>query len=418
MGAEVAFAPTPAQWAVINSRSRITIFIAGTGTGKTYVGRYWLAHQIERRGKPDQLTGEPAAGLVFSPSFPSYSANMRQGAIAWLERLGWGAFNATDRMLALHPALGGGRVYFRSGEAPLAAEGIHAGIGVWIDEPGQVDQATWEVALRRASLAGSPILLTGYPLSASGWYKDLYDRGIGGDPDILVVRGRTEDSPFYDKAALAFARATLPEWRFRQIYEGEFSRALGAIYPPAPIAALPDETRKALQTYGGADYGWGATAGVLVGWEGRRCWVLGSYKAGEATNELHAGGFRSIGMDRATAIFGDPAAKQSWPDFARHGLQIRPAQGGPGSVLAGITRLIGMVQAGELVLAAGAPGIASLLDEWDSYRWHTDADGRLIKEEPIKENDHILDALRYAITSSRPGHAASVAIGRGPYHKR
>ena len=36
-------------------------------------------------------------------------------------------------------------------------------------------------------------------------------------------------------------------------------------------------------------------------------------------------------------------------------------------------------------------------DEWDGYVWPKGQDGKPLKEEPVKENDHALDALRYGV---------------------
>ena len=55
-------------------------------------------------------------------------------------------------------------------------------------------------------------------------------------------------------------------------------------------------------------------------------------------------------------------------------------------------------------------------EEFESYSWPKGADGRAVKEEPVKSDDHGLDALRYAVMHLESAVAASVStvrVGRG-----
>ncbi len=65
------------------------------------------------------------------------------------------------------------------------------------------------------------------------------------------------------------------------------------------------------------------------------------------------------------------------------GLNIRACKKGPDSVKSGIK----IIQAYDLV-AEGE----NLINELKNYAWHKD------KDQPVKGNDHILDAARYGIT--------------------
>jgi phage terminase large subunit len=43
------------------------------------------------------------------------------------------------------------------------------------------------------------------------------------------------------------------------------------------------------------------------------------------------------------------------------------------------------------------PKCTNLIREFSSYRWNETKEGRNDKEEPVKENDHAMDALRYMV---------------------
>ncbi len=82
-------------------------------------------------------------------------------------------------------------------------------------------------------------------------------------------------------------------------------------------------------------------------------------------------------------IIGDSAEPRLISQLKKMGLNIRACKKGPDSVKSGIK----IIQAYDLV-AEGE----NLINELKNYAWHKD------KDQPVKGNDHILDAARYGIT--------------------
>lgn len=99
-------------------------------------------------------------------------------------------------------------------------------------------------------------------------------------------------------------------------------------------------------------------------------------------------------------------------DLEAEGIQTIPALKGPGSVSRGIQaveqRLIGsgngprlhflrgsLVEQDDALRAEHKP--CSTEEEFDVYVWARKADGSVNKEEPKKENDDGMDALRYGV---------------------
>jgi phage terminase large subunit len=78
------------------------------------------------------------------------------------------------------------------------------------------------------------------------------------------------------------------------------------------------------------------------------------------------------------------------------GISTRPAQK---DVIRGIQKLKARlaVQADGRPRLTIAPKCANLIREFSSYRWNETKEGRNDKEEPVKENDHAMDALRYMV---------------------
>lgn len=62
---------------------------------------------------------------------------------------------------------------------------------------------------------------------------------------------------------------------------------------------------------------------------------------------------------------------------------------------------------------AGRP--SSTLAEFDSYIWQQVKDGKPVKEEPLKVNDHGMDAMRYMIAQEDAGLMAAATVVQGRY---
>ena len=81
-----------------------------------------------------------------------------------------------------------------------------------------------------------------------------------------------------------------------------------------------------------------------------------------------------------------PEIIQSLRDMGCYNL--KKAKKGPDSVQAGIRKL----QDYEIIVH---PKCVNTIMEFDMYCWERDADGKPT-DEPVKEYDHLMDALRYA----------------------
>lgn len=77
-----------------------------------------------------------------------------------------------------------------------------------------------------------------------------------------------------------------------------------------------------------------------------------------------------------------------------------PAEGFKGRVLDGITTVQGYlkVQGDGRPRLTVDPGCVETINEFESYSWKPE------KDEPIKENDHAMDALRYLVAHLNEGH--------------
>ena len=117
------------------------------------------------------------------------------------------------------------------------------------------------------------------------------------------------------------------------------------------------------------------------------------YEPKLTTNDL-IGRYSQIGMTFTGEIFCDAAEPKTIEEMARARYNVKPADK---DVWGGIQKVKGM----PLYITENS---VNLLKEIKNYKWKVDKDG-VVKpdEEPVKINDHAMDAMRYAIFTKLSG---------------
>ena len=141
----------------------------------------------------------------------------------FLDTVTCGEYRAGERIYYLPT---GGKVFFGSADNPFSLEGVHVR-AAWLDEAGQMRREAWDVVLRRVGFHKGRIILTTTPYNL-GWLKtEIYDRWKAGDRNYDVVQFASIMNPAYPEEEFERARDTLPDWKFRMFYLGQFARPAG-----------------------------------------------------------------------------------------------------------------------------------------------------------------------------------------------
>lgn len=96
--------------------------------------------------------------------------------------------------------------------------------------------------------------------------------------------------------------------------------------------------------------------------------------------------------------FGDTAARQDILEFNNKGIPVRPAR--KEDVFAGINlikSILGFQEDDEVGLFINGPRCEPLITEFNSYAYKIEKSGLPSLDQVVKANDHVLDALRYAL---------------------
>jgi len=207
-----------------------------------------------------------------------------------------------------------------------------------------------------------------------------------------LITATWDDAPHLSEEEKTSMFEALPPHQRDARSKGVPSLGAGAIYPVAEseIIVDPFELPPWYEVSCGMDVGWNWTAAVWIATDPntRQAYIYDCYKAGQREPSVHAAAIRArgawipIAIDPASRGRGQRDGEQLYQDYFDLGLDLIKADN---SREAGIYRVWQMLSSGRLKVFKTC---RALLEEYRLY--HRDEKGQI-----VKENDHILDALRY-----------------------
>jgi hypothetical protein len=312
---------------------------------------------------------------------------------------------------------------------------------VYVNQAEELGLDAWETLSTRVTGRGA---VTPHPMLFGDCNPGPPTHWILSRPALKVLHSRHEDNPtLYDertgewteqgrrtltvldsltgvrKERLRFGRWVAAEG---VVYE-EFDRGLHVInsFP------IPRDWRRVRSV----DFGY--TNPFVCQWwaidpDGRAYLYREVYRAGRLVED-HARDIRALtGSDPIEATVADHDAEDR-ATLARHGIVTVPARKAVGLGIQAVQARLrpagdgkprlfifrdALAARDESLVASRRPVCTA--DEFETYSWPKGADGKPVKEEPVKSDDHGMDAMRYAvmhIDGAAPVAASAVRVGRG-----
>lgn len=431
--------PTPfhqAQQTAQDSDRRIVAMVAGTQSGKTSYGPWWLKQEIDRCGSGDYL--------VVTSSYDLFSMKLLPEMIAVYEHiLGIGRYWAQAKVIELKDPETGefwakkstdpmwARIILRSAQSGSrkAQGGSVAGLesstakAAWLDEAGQDDFTidAWRSIRRRLALHRGRILIT-TTLYNLAWVKQqIMDRAVEGGTvtateldnsaeievtdnagaDICLIQFDSIANPAMSVEEYKEAEDDLPTEDFLMFWRGRAARLRHLIYDnfdrvahTCPRFTIPDEWKRFM----GVDFGGVNTAALYYAEEPetRKLYCYREYKAGGRTAADHTEAMLEGEPGRPYAVGGAKSEGQWRQEFAEGGLPLRAPS--VHEVNIGINRVYGCHKRDEIIYFDDLEGV---LDQKGKYQRKQDAFGETTDEIKDKARFHFLDAERYIISDIR-----------------
>lgn len=375
------------------SRRRFIAVLAGTQSGKTSYGPFWLDKEIAGCGAGDYIAATSSYDLFKLKMLPEMQE-------VFENVLRTGRYWSGDKVMELRNPITGeytkrkgdkpwGRIILRSAAARGGLESATAK-AAWLDEAGQdeFDVTAWEAILRRLSINGGRALLTTTVYNL-GWLKsEVYDRWVDGDTDFDVIQFASTMNPLFPNAEYERAKATMPKWRFEMFYDGKFTKPAGMIYADfedwmvVNPFSIPDHWTQVK----GVDFGGANTATVDLAqdpdtdiWYQYHESLTGDLSTPEHVLEA----FKVCPPQRTTAYGGAPGETQYRADWRAAGFPVR--QPLVGEVEVGIDRVTELIKTGRYRLFRTCTGTR---DEIGKYRRQLDEAGNPTEKIEDKHSFH------------------------------
>jgi len=370
----------PHQHDFFTCKDRFAAFIGGIGSGKTYVGCLWVVMQAQ----PGTL------GLVVAPTYPM----LRD--VSWRTMIdkfrdGIVDIGKSDMTLTMR---GGGEILFRSADNPdrLRGPNIHYAL---LDEAALCPRETWDITigrLRAGGLAG-PCRVVTTP-KGRNW---LYER----QDEMTVFRAATEENPFNAPEFVESLKRSYTGNFARQELYGEFVAFEGLVYPMfSRDIHLHIRAREGFTSFlFGEDEGYTNPSVILdigLDHDGRLHIFREWYRRNQLQDAVVAANKTWYDEIKPGSVVVDASAAGLIASLRDVGIPATPHKG---RVLDGIGRVQNMlaVQADGRPRLTIDPSCVQTIAEFESYVWKEG------KDEPEKQSDHAMDALRYAVDETEGG---------------
>lgn len=227
-------------------------------------------------------------------------------------------------------------------------------------------------------------------LSTPRGFNHFYDLCNRDGKDWEHFHFTSYDNPHLPEGAVASLLEELgPEAESQEIL-AEFTKQQGLVYNEFErvrhVKEQPfTQTREIIV---GVDFGYTHPAAIVelltdgIRYHVRKVW----YEVGRTHEEIAD---VLINMSGMNALYPDPASPEAIAVLQRKNLPVREVVKGHDSVMTGINKVKELLRTNRLTI--NPTGCDAIIKEFDMYVWEED------KDKPIKEYDHSLDALRYAL---------------------
>ncbi len=312
-------------------------------------------------------------------------------------------WNAQDRATASFE--NGGKIVclsYEAGRKKFQGQGVKL---VWIDEEGKDDQVFMECLMRTIDLGGR-VIVTATPVDGLNWLFDQFVEEIREGYSRIQISGL--DNPWIESVKLRRTVQHMTETMQRTRLFGDFVSQEGLVYDefdPRYHVVKPFDIPKDGEIYRAIDFGvrnpW-CTLWIyrdrsgLFGADDSLYVYREYYKTNRTTLENGRETIRLSQNDpRCLFTVADSAGKDARLILARElGVSTKPS---PKEL--GMVTMIGLVKERLMIHADGKPRLfvfnncPALIQELRKYRWSKTKG----KDQPMKQDDHALDSLRYAI---------------------
>ena len=227
-------------------------------------------------------------------------------------------------------------------------------------------------------------------------FYDLYNQQDE-DPDFKSFHYTSYDNPYIPKDEIDKAKAQLTDDRFAQEYLADFRKTQGLVYKEfnREKDVTKEKPSETIDKILGIDFGYTNPASIISIEidSDSHYWIKEEwYKTKQTTDQIA----EQANLYKSTKVYADSAEPDRIEILKKAGLNVRQVSK---DIIAGVDHVRELFKQGRIHIS---PDCKNLIHELETYRYPDKKPEKNEDEKPIKENDHALDALRYALYTHKP----------------
>ena len=234
-------------------------------------------------------------------------------------------------------------------------------------------------------------------------FYDLYNMHEK-DKNYESFHFTTYDNPNIPPEEIEREKLSKPENTFAQEYLGSFRKSEGLVYKEfrRDVHVYNDDSEKQptniIKRMAGIDFGFTNPTAIIPGDKGHDndYWIPFEWYKTQKTDEQIADVVSAYGFDE---VYPDPESPSAIAELQKRNVYCKEVIKNKDSIKNGINRIRALFLQNKLHIHASC---TNLINELETYSYPEGKVGRNDEENPVKEHDHALDALRYMIFMDEP----------------
>lgn len=368
---------------ILNSNYRINAAHGAIRSGKSVGATIKMIHEI--------ITAPPGNILLVGKTLNSLKRNVLNDMGMWI-----GPENFKLRMIQKEAEIYGRTVWLEGANDDASYQKIQGETLVRAlgEEITTWPESFFKMMMSRLSEDDARAYLTMNPGPPNHWFKKQYlDRES--DLNMRSWHFTLEDNPYLSEQYVIDIKKEYTGLWYERYIEGKWVLADGTIYSNFDksihcIDKIPDGKWQSL--YIGCDYGQTHPTAFLKAIKiGDTYYITDEYKESDKLNTTLSSDLKAfIGGKHPRSILVDPSAKSFKNQLIAD--DFKRVKNANNTVNDGLAKIANAFQTGKLIIVQNR--CPQLIDEIGGYVWDSKASERG-DERPVKENDDLLDCLRY-----------------------
>ena len=253
----------------------------------------------------------------------------------------------------------------------------------------------------------APVLFLSTPNGFDHFY-DLYNLEASNE-QYKSFHFTSYDNPHIENDEIDKLKTTMTDDEFAQEYMADFRKRTGLVFKDFqrnyhvfdPRIDTSFKNMRTTQSFIGIDFGYtNPTSALLIKKDqDSNYYVVDEFYETNITNTQLISRMKQEPFKLANTVYADPAEPDRIQEFKRAGFYMPHVMKGQGSIVNGVQRLQELLKSGRIRVSSSCK---NLITELETYHYPDKTTNHNDSEKPVDEDNHAIDALRYALTTHDP----------------